>query len=82
MKLPGGKAPGVDEICSETLKALDIVGLSCLTFLFSVPWGIGTVPLQRQTEVVALIYIKGDRRVCRNCHCITLFSLPERVYSI
>ncbi len=27
-KLHSGKAPGVDEICSEMLKAVDIVGLS------------------------------------------------------
>lgn len=59
-KLPGGKAPGVDEICPETLKALDIVGLSCLTFLFSVPWRFGTEPLQCQTDVVAPVYKKGE----------------------
>ncbi|KAI3355273.1 hypothetical protein L3Q82_018130 [Scortum barcoo] len=32
-KLLGGKAPGVDEICPEYLKSLDVVGLSWLTRL-------------------------------------------------
>ena len=35
-KLPGFKAPGVDEICTEMLKALEIVELSWLMRLFSV----------------------------------------------
>jgi len=35
-KLPSSKVPGVDEIHTEMLKALDIVGLSWLTFLFNV----------------------------------------------
>ena len=38
-KLLSGKVPGVDEICPEMLKALDIVGLSWLTRLFSVETG-------------------------------------------
>ncbi len=32
-KLPGGKAPGVDEIHTKYLKCLDVVGLSWLTRL-------------------------------------------------
>lgn len=43
-KLVSGKAPGVDEICPEMLKALDNVGLSWLTFLCSFMWRCGTVP--------------------------------------
>ena len=62
-KLRSGKAPGVDEICPEMLKALDIVGLSWLTRLFSVAWMSGTVPVELQTGVVVSIFKKGDRRV-------------------
>ncbi len=36
MKLLSGKAPGVDEIRPEMLKALNIVGLSWLTRTFNV----------------------------------------------
>jgi len=44
-KLLGGKAPVLDEIRPEMLKALDIVGLSWITRLFNVSWGSGTVPM-------------------------------------
>ncbi|KAL7877601.1 hypothetical protein SRHO_G00042440 [Serrasalmus rhombeus] len=40
-KLLGGKAPGVDDICPESLKALDVVGLSWLTRLFNIAWTSG-----------------------------------------
>ena len=69
-QLFSGKAPGVDEIRPEMLKALDIVGLSWLTRLFNVAWGSGTVP------VVVTFFKKGDRRVCSNYWGITLLSLP------
>lgn len=45
-KLLGGKAPGVDEIYPERLKALNIVGLSWLTRSFNVAWRSGTVPVE------------------------------------
>ena len=80
-KFLGGKAPGVDEIRPEMLKALDIVGLSWLARLFSVAWASGTVPVEWQTGVVVPIFKKGDRRVCANYRGITLLSLPGKVYS-
>ncbi|XP_061740413.1 uncharacterized protein LOC133541215 [Nerophis ophidion] len=80
-KLLGGKAPGVDEICPEFLKALDAVGLSWLTRLCSIAWTSGAVPLDWQTGVVVPLFKKGDRRVCSNYRGITLLSLPGKVYS-
>ncbi|XP_008319498.1 carbohydrate sulfotransferase 15-like [Cynoglossus semilaevis] len=41
-KLLGGKAPGVDEICPQYLRSLDVVGLSGLTHLCSIVWQSGT----------------------------------------
>ena len=46
-KLHGGRAPGVDEICPEFLKALDVVGLSWLTHLCNIAWTSEAVPLDR-----------------------------------
>uniref|UniRef100_A0AAR2LJT3 Reverse transcriptase domain-containing protein n=1 Tax=Pygocentrus nattereri TaxID=42514 RepID=A0AAR2LJT3_PYGNA len=80
-KLLSGKAPGVDEIRPEMLKALDIVGLSWLTRLCNIAWTSGTVPLDWQTGVVVPIFKKGDRRVCANYRSITLLSLPGKVYA-
>ena len=75
------KAPGVDEIRPEMLKALDIVGLSWLTRLCNVAWGSGTVPVVWQTGVVVPFFKKGDRSVCSNYRGITLLRLPWKVYS-
>ncbi len=80
-KLLGGKAPGVDEICPEYLKSLDVVGLSWLTRLCNIAWQLGTVPLDWQTGVVVPLFKKGDRRMCSNYRGITLLSLPGKVYS-
>jgi len=80
-KLRGGRAPGVDEVRPEFLKALDVVGLSWLTRLCNIAWTSGTVPLDWQTGVVVPLFKKGDRRVCSNFRGITLLSLPGKVYS-
>jgi exonuclease III len=80
-KLLGGKAPGVDEIRPEYLKALDVVGLCWLTRLCNIAWTSGAVPLDWQTGVVVPLFKKGDRRVCSNYRGITLLSLPGKVYS-
>nr|XP_049610760.1 uncharacterized protein LOC125988936 isoform X1 [Syngnathus scovelli] len=76
-KLLGGKAPEVDEIRPEFLKALDVVGLSWLTRLYNVAWTSGTVPLDWQTGVVVPLF----KKVCSNYRGITLLSLPGKVYS-
>ncbi|KAK3509992.1 hypothetical protein QTP70_024336, partial [Hemibagrus guttatus] len=80
-QLLGGKAQGVDEICTEHLKSLDVVGLSWLTRLCNIAWRSGTVPLDWATGVVVPLFKKGDRRVCSNYRGITLLSLPRKVYS-
>ena len=75
-KLIGGKAPGMDEVRPEFLRALDVVGLSWLTRLCSIVWTSGTVPLDWQLGVVVPLFKNGDRRVCSNYRGITLLSLP------
>ncbi|XP_076740219.1 uncharacterized protein LOC143418639 [Maylandia zebra] len=80
-QLLGGRAPGVDEVRPEFLKALDVVGLSWLTRLCKVAWRSGAVPVDWQTGVVVPIFKKGDRRVCSNYRGITLLSLPGTVYA-
>ncbi|KAK0137740.1 hypothetical protein N1851_026044 [Merluccius polli] len=75
-KLLVGRAPGVDEVRPEFLKALDVVGLSWLTRLCSIAWTSGAVHLDWQSGVVVPLFKKGDRRVCSNYRGITLLSLP------
>ncbi|TWW68268.1 hypothetical protein D4764_19G0000660 [Takifugu flavidus] len=69
-KLLVDKAPGVDDIRPEFLKALDVVGLSWLTRLCNIAWTSGAVPLDWQTGVVVPLFKK-----------ITFLSLPDKVYS-
>ena len=80
-QLHSGKAPGIDEIPPEMLKALGVEGLSWLTRLFNIAWGSGSVPKEWQTGVVVPLFKKGDQRVCANYRGITLLSLPGKVYS-
>ncbi|XP_070689082.1 paralemmin 1a [Pempheris klunzingeri] len=53
-KLLGGKALWVDDIRPEMLKALDIVGLSWLTCLFSVVWRVGEAVCHQQDRLQLL----------------------------
>ncbi|KAK0137883.1 putative RNA-directed DNA polymerase from transposon X-element [Merluccius polli] len=69
------RAPGVDEVRLEFLKALDVVGLSRFTRLCSITWASGAVPLDWQTGVVVPLFKKGDGGG------ITLLSLPGKIYS-
>ena len=80
-QLHNGKAPGVDEIHPEMLKALGVEGLSWFTHLISIAWKSGAVPKKWLTGVVVPLFKKGDQRVCANYRGITLLSLPGKVYS-
>ena len=80
-QLHSGKAPGVDEIRPEMLKALGVEGLSWMTRLFNIAWKSVTVPKEWQTGVVVPLFKKGDQRLCANYRGITLLSLPGKVYS-
>uniref|UniRef100_A0A3B3XWS4 Sulfotransferase n=1 Tax=Poecilia mexicana TaxID=48701 RepID=A0A3B3XWS4_9TELE len=59
-------APGLDEICPEFLKVLDVARLCWLTRLCNIAWTSGAAPLDQQTGVVVPLFKKGDRRVCSN----------------
>ena len=85
-KFLGGRAPGVDEVRPEFLKALDVVGLSWLTRLCSIAWTSGAVPLDWQTGVVVplkrwSLLRRGTGGCVPTIGGITLLSLPGKVYS-
>ena len=65
-QLHSGKAPGIDEIRPEMLKALGVEGLSWMTRLFNIAWKSVTVPTEWQTGMVVPLFKKGDQRVCAN----------------
>lgn len=60
-----GKAPGIDEIRPEMLKAIGVEGLFWMTRFFNIAWDLGTVPKKWQNGVVVPTK-KGDlRSVCQ-----------------
>ena len=79
-QLHSGKAPGINEIPPEMLKALGVEGLSWLTRLFKNALGSGLVRKEWQTGVVVPLLKIGDQRMCANYRGITLL-LPGKVYS-
>lgn len=54
----------MDEICPDFLKALNVIGLSCLTHLCKIAWRSGVVPLYWHTGVMVPLFKKEDLRVC------------------
>ena len=80
-KLLGGKAPGVDEVRPEFLRALDVVGLSWLTRSAASLGHRGQCLWTGRLWVVVPLFKKRERRVCSNYRGITLLSLPGKVYS-
>lgn len=77
----GKRGPGVDEVYSEFLKALDVVGLFWLTQLYNFVWRSWVVHLDWQTRVVVPIFKKGGQRVYYNYRGITLLSLSVKIYA-
>ncbi|XP_051922980.1 uncharacterized protein LOC127601606 [Hippocampus zosterae] len=87
-KLLGGKAPGVDEIRPEFLKALDVVGLSWLTRLCNIAWSTGRVPLDWQTgEFCGVCFVGMEYRTpCLGVVCSFVVCSqpphPHRIYFV
>lgn len=75
--MAGGKAASADEL--EMLNALDKFGVMWLTPFFNVAWKSGAVDWE--TDIVAPIFQKGDKRLCFNYRGIILHSLPGKVYA-
>ena len=78
--LCSGKAPGIDGIQTEMLKALGVEGLSRLTRLFNIAWDL--VQCQKSGKPGWWFHCsKRGTRECANYRDATLLSLPGKVYS-
>lgn len=76
-KLHGGRASGMNEVCNEFLKTLDVVGLSWFTHLYH--YISGEALLDWQNGVVPLL--KKADWVFSNSRIILLLCLPQWVYA-
>ena len=63
------------------LKALGNIGIEWLWRVFQVACGTGEVPPDWQNGVVVPIFKKGDKNNYANYRCITLLSIPGKIYT-
>ncbi|KAM9337124.1 protein NLRC3-like [Symphorus nematophorus] len=66
-QLHSGKAPGIDEIRPEMLKALGVEGLSWLTRLFNIAWKKGSVSVEEPLLCCALCQDVLKDKVSTSC---------------
>jgi hypothetical protein len=76
-----GKSPGLDEIRSEMIKALEEVGVEWLFILFNKMWDEKRVPDDFLQLVLVPIPKKGDLKKCANYRGISLISIIAKCYA-
>uniref|UniRef100_A0A914XPG8 Reverse transcriptase domain-containing protein n=1 Tax=Plectus sambesii TaxID=2011161 RepID=A0A914XPG8_9BILA len=79
--LKNGKAPGVDQITAEMLKAGGDVLARRLHTLLGVIWTAERVPEAWKKAIVVPILKKGDSRECKNYRGISLLSIVSKVFT-
>ena len=79
MCMKAGKAPGIDNITIELLKADIEMSIDVLLDLISTIWDIETVPDDWSKGLIVKIANKGDLTLCDNWRGITLTSVVAKV---
>ena len=78
--MKSGKAPGVDGILTEMLKADADAATDVLTDLFGSIWLSETIPADWCKGLIIKLPKKGDLSNCDNWRGITLLSLPSKIF--
>ena len=78
--LKSKKAPGLDEIAPELIKAGGRLMAKVLTRLFNECWSRGEVPEDWRKGAIVKLPKKGDLTECGNWRGITLLSVPGKVF--
>ena len=77
-----GKAPGIDGITIEIIKAAGEAGVELLWRVCRAVWKDGIAPMERRQSIIIHIWKrKGDRRECSQYRGISLLSQPSKVFS-
>uniref|UniRef100_A0A914XBV3 Reverse transcriptase domain-containing protein n=1 Tax=Plectus sambesii TaxID=2011161 RepID=A0A914XBV3_9BILA len=79
--LKNGKAPGVDQIMTEMLKAGGDVLVQRLHTLLGIIWTAEQVPEAWKKLIIIPILKKGDNRKCKNYCGISLLSIVGKVFT-
>ena len=77
-----GKAPGIDGISIEIIKAAGEAGVELLWKVCRAVWKNGIAPMEwRQSILIPIWKRKGDRRECSQYRGISLLSQPSKVFA-
>ena len=77
-----GKAPGINGISIEIIKAAGEAGVELLWRVCRAVWKDGIAPMEwRQSTIIPLWKRKGDRRECSQYRGISLLSQPSKVFA-
>ena len=79
--LKTGKAPGIDSIQAEMLKADLDTSSKVLHILFLVIWEEGDIPSDWSKGLIVKLPKKGNLRNCDNWRGITLLAVPSKVFT-
>jgi len=79
--LKNGKAPGIDMVTAEMLKAEDKETPRILTQLFGKIWEDENIPEEWKTGLIVKLPKKGVLSDCNNWRGITLLSLTSKIFS-
>ena len=72
--MSSSKAPGEDQMVVEMIKAGGKIALKKIQELFSAVLGTETVPKERKSAIIILIFKKGDKKDLANYRPISLLS--------
>ena len=79
-KMKNGKAPGVDEVTTEMIKAAGPVGLHWMYRLFRMIWKGKEVPEDWRKGLIIPVFKKGDKKKCNNYRGIILISHVAKIF--
>ena len=79
--MKSGRAPGIDEVTVETIRAAAEVGKQWLYRIMRSVWKERKTPTDWKKGIIVPIFKKGNRKVCSNyrgvtlmCHCAKIFE--------
>ena len=80
LSLKNGKAPGVDQVTAEAIKAGGDTLLHRLHSLLRTIWRTEQVPRAWRKAIIIPIHKKGDNQECKNYRGISLLSIVGKVF--
>jgi hypothetical protein len=78
--MKNGRAPGIDEVAIEMIKAAGEMGRRWIGRVIQAAWIQKKIPEDWKKGVIVPIFKKGDKRVCGNYRGVTLLCQCAKLY--